>query len=55
MAVLLQDGRVLLAGGEGQNGESLSSAEVYDPATDKFSRTSAMTRPRERAAAVVLR
>ena len=53
-AVLLQDGRVLLAGGQGRDGESLGSAEIYDPSTGRFSRTGAMAIPRERAAAILL-
>jgi Galactose oxidase, central domain len=53
-AVLVQDGRVLLAGGQGRDGESLASAEVYDPSTGRFSRTGAMTIAREHAAVILL-
>jgi galactose oxidase-like protein len=53
-AIRLQDGRVLLAGGQGSAGESLSSAELYDASTGKFSRTGSMAVARQRAAAIVL-
>jgi hypothetical protein len=46
-AVLLDDGRVLLVGGVGTGWTFLSSAEIYDPATDRFTATSAMSVPRE--------
>jgi hypothetical protein len=52
-ATLLKDGRVLIAGGsDGSN--SLSSAELYDPATGKFGRTGSMTAGREDAVAIRL-
>ncbi len=44
-AALLQNGKVLIAGGTGNNNR-LASAELYDPSTDAFSRTGAMTRAR---------
>jgi hypothetical protein len=43
-ATLLRDGTVLIAGG--QEPESISSTEVYDPATRLFTRTADMTSPR---------
>lgn len=56
-ATELGDGRVLIAGGMGGGGEdlvALSSAELYDPATDTFLGTSAMTDGRANHAAVAL-
>ena len=43
-ASLLQNGRVLVAGG--QNGTDLASADLYDPASKTFTATGAMTVPR---------
>ncbi len=47
-AIRLQDGRVLICGGTatGQVGGVLSSAELYDPATQSFTPTGSMTVPR---------
>jgi hypothetical protein len=65
-AVLLSDGRVLIAGGQGcadpkhctnvapEAMESLTSADIYDPATGKFTRTGSMTDVTQSAAAVLL-
>ena len=57
-AVLLADGRVLVAGGVSDNrfGESvLGSAEIYDPATDTWSAVAPMTTPRIGHTMTVLR
>jgi Galactose oxidase, central domain len=40
--VMLRDGRVLIAGGMVENGVFLSSAELFDPATGRFSTTDNM-------------
>jgi hypothetical protein len=47
-AIRLRDGRVLICGGTatGQVGGVLSSAELYDPATQSFAPTGSMTVPR---------
>lgn len=48
-AVLLDDGRVLVVGGEYDDAGTVrpsSSAEIYDPATDTWTVTTPMTRPR---------
>ena len=54
-ATLLQDGRVLIAGGMRRNQDFYSSAELYDPATRKFHATGAMAVARVGHAAVLLR
>jgi hypothetical protein len=52
-AVLLQDGKVLVAGGLGQSG-FLTSAELYDPSSGTWSSTGSMTQGRGFHAAVLL-
>ena len=51
-ATLLLDGRVLIAGGD--NPGALDTAELYDPATGKFTATGSMTAARHDNVAVRL-
>lgn len=56
-ATLLKNGRVLIAGGHKDRRDAMtvySSAEIYDPATGKFSATGDMTRVRHKHGAVLL-
>jgi len=53
-ATLLPDGQVLVAGGEDANFNPLASAELYNPATGKFTPTGSMTTPREGQSATLL-
>ncbi len=46
-AVLLADGRVLVAGGRNLSGFSSTTAEIYDPATATWALTQPMLTPRE--------
>jgi N-acetylneuraminic acid mutarotase len=52
-ATLLEDGRVLIAGGSGSDG-GLSSAELYDPAGGTFTATGSMATDRTEHAAASL-
>jgi Galactose oxidase, central domain len=51
-ATLLQDGRVLIAGGEGEL--AAPSAEIYDPVSSTFAETGALIQKRSFHAAVLL-
>ena len=53
-ATLLPDGQVLVAGGEDANFNLLSSAELYNPATGKFTPTGSMTTARVGQSATLL-
>ena len=54
-AVLLANGKVLVAGGDDPNEQGLASAEIYDPATNKWTSTGSMLTPRVARGAVVLK
>jgi hypothetical protein len=53
-ATLLQDGRILIAGGMRRNQDFYRSAELYDPATGRFQSTGGMNIARVGHAAVLL-
>ncbi|HEX2569156.1 MAG TPA: kelch repeat-containing protein [Polyangia bacterium] len=54
-ATLLDDGRVLIAGGEQEGTASLDAIEVYDVTSGAFSAAGAMTTPRQGHSATLLR
>jgi hypothetical protein len=53
-ATRLPDGRVLLTGGFDVSGDSIITAELYDPASDTFSTTGVMNEPRARHTSTLL-
>ena len=53
-ATLLNDGRVLVAGGQDTDNLSLKSSEIYDPAAGKWSPTGEMTNARKNHRATLL-
>ncbi len=53
-ATLLPDGKVLVVGGDDGNGTVLATAELYDPATGKWSATGRMSTPRSGQTATLL-
>jgi len=54
-AVLLQNGKVLIAGGESSDNQNLASAEIYDPVANKWTATGSMLTPRIASSAVMLK
>jgi len=53
-ATRLPDGRVLIAGGINSAGQTIASAEIYDPATRTFSSAGSMVTSRQTHTATLL-
>jgi hypothetical protein len=53
-ATLLASGQVLITGGFNVSGESIATAEIYDPATDSFMATATMNESRARHTSTLL-
>jgi hypothetical protein len=53
-AIMLKNGKVLVAGGSDGKGHDLSSAELYDPATGKWMVTGSLNTPRYGGSATLL-
>jgi len=53
-AVMLQDGRVLVAGGEDASGEAIASSELYDPVTGEWARVGDLSQARTLHTATLL-
>ncbi len=54
VAVTLANGKIMVIGGQQNNGIRLGSCEIYDPATDTWTPTASLSRPRIYHTATVL-
>jgi hypothetical protein len=53
-AILLSNGKVLIAGGAGRDEQPVATAEIYDPVSNRFTAAASMHDPRIARAAVLL-